>query len=431
MRTVIAGEGARRGTSHLERVDQFRPHQHPREALLRRVREDGAVQPDRRSEPARASATSASTPRRARRSTRRHRQGLRDPQGRVRARHRRRARQRCSPEPPTRSTSTSSWSSTRSTRSSSTAPTTSLPRNGPPSPTCCSSRRWSRPNKVAIARFVMRSKQYVAALRPRDGRLTLSMMVYEDEVNSATEIPEFDALDDIAVTDRELAMAEQLIDSLSAPFEPDRFHDSYREELLDLIHAKSDGVEIVSAPLEAPSDDTVIDLMAALEASVSAAKEARGRHPTALAEAETIPERSATARKATAKATSRKATAKKPRRARPRRPRPGRRRRRPRRPPGGATGQEGHPGEEGRCHQAHRQEGRRAGPQVGLISTAGSRAARVGDEGHIGRGRRPHAHADEPRQGALSRRRVHQVRGDRLLRPDRARRCSTTPPVAA
>jgi len=167
-------------------------------------------------------------------------------------------------------------------------------------------------NKVAIARFVMRSKQYVAALRPRDGRLTLSMMVYEDEVNSATEIPEFDALDDISVTDRELAMAEQLIDSLSAPFEPDRFHDSYREELLDLIHAKSDGVEIVSAPLEAPSDDTVIDLMAALEASVSAAKEARGRHPTAMAEEETSSERSATARKATAKATSRKATAKKP-----------------------------------------------------------------------------------------------------------------------
>jgi DNA end-binding protein Ku len=167
-------------------------------------------------------------------------------------------------------------------------------------------------NKVAIARFVMRSKQYVAALRPRDGRLTLSMMVYEDEVNAATEIPEFDALEDITVTDRELAMAEQLIDSLSAPFEPERFHDSYREELLDLIHAKSDGVEIVSAPLEAPSDDTVIDLMAALEASVSAAKEARGRHPTAMAEEETSSERSAPAHKATAKSTTRKATAKKP-----------------------------------------------------------------------------------------------------------------------
>ncbi len=163
-------------------------------------------------------------------------------------------------------------------------------------------------NKVAIARFVMRSKQYVAALRPRDGRLTLSMMVYEDEVNAATEIPEFDALEDISVTDRELAMAEQLIESLSASFEPDRFHDTYREELLDLIHAKSDGVEIVSAPIEAPSDDTVIDLMAALEASVSAAKEARGRHPTAMADEETSSGRSTSARKST----SRKATAKKP-----------------------------------------------------------------------------------------------------------------------
>src|SRR6476660_2844133 len=106
-------------------------------------------------------------------------------------------------------------------------------------------------------------------------------------------------------------MAEQLIDSLSSPCEPDRFHDTYREELLDLIHAKSDGVEVVSAPLEAPSDDTVIDLLAALEASVSAAKEARGRHPTAMADGDTSSEGSEPAGKATTRST-RKATARKP-----------------------------------------------------------------------------------------------------------------------
>lgn len=134
--------------------------------------------------------------------------------------------------------------------------------------------------KVAIARFVMRAKQYVAVMRPREGRLVLSMMVYEDEINPATEIPEFDQLGDVEISDRELTMAEQLIESLSAEFEPSAFHDGYREELMDLIHAKDAGEERVIAAVEGPEEDKVIDLMAALEASVAAAREARGRHPS-------------------------------------------------------------------------------------------------------------------------------------------------------
>ena len=137
-----------------------------------------------------------------------------------------------------------------------------------------------RAGKVAVARFVMRSKQYVAVMRPRDGHLVLSMMVYEDEINPVAEIPEFDQLEDVDITDKELGMAEQLIDSLSAEWEPDRFHDEYRDELLDLIHAKDAGEERVVAAVEGPAEDTVIDLMAALEASVAAAREARGRHPS-------------------------------------------------------------------------------------------------------------------------------------------------------
>jgi DNA end-binding protein Ku len=140
--------------------------------------------------------------------------------------------------------------------------------------------------KVAVARFVMRSKQYVAIMRPRDGHLVLSMLVYEDEINPASQIPEFDQLGEVEVTPKELAMAQQLIESLSAEWQPDQFHDTYRDELLDLIHAKDAGEERVVAALEAPSDDTVIDLMAALEASVAAAREARGRHPTAQDDAE-------------------------------------------------------------------------------------------------------------------------------------------------
>lgn len=136
-------------------------------------------------------------------------------------------------------------------------------------------------NKVAIARFVMRSKQYVAALRPKDGTLLLSMMVYADEINATSEIVEFDDLDDVTVVEKELAMAEQLIASLSEPFDPELFHDTYREQVLALIDRKAAGEQIVSEITPPPSPDKVVDLIAALEASVAAAKEARGRHPTA------------------------------------------------------------------------------------------------------------------------------------------------------
>ena len=134
--------------------------------------------------------------------------------------------------------------------------------------------------KVAIARFVMRSRQYVAVMRPRHCHLVLSMMVYEDEINPVEQIPEFDQLEDVEVTDKELGMAEQLIESLAAEFQPDRFRDGYRDELLDLIQAKDAGEERVVQTVEGPSGETVVDLMAALEASVAAAREARGRHPS-------------------------------------------------------------------------------------------------------------------------------------------------------
>ena len=135
--------------------------------------------------------------------------------------------------------------------------------------------------RVAVARFVMRSKQFVALMRPVDGRLVLSMMVYADEINDAGEIPEFDDLADIELTDREREMAEQLIDQLAADFEPERYHDTYREELMELINAKASGATPALSGPEAPEDDVVIDLMAALEKSVAAAREARGRHPSA------------------------------------------------------------------------------------------------------------------------------------------------------
>ena len=128
--------------------------------------------------------------------------------------------------------------------------------------------------KVGIAHLVMRTKQYLAAIRPQDGRLVLSTMVYADELNDPGSIPELADVADIEVTDRELAMATQLVESLSTDFEPDRFQDTYREAVLGLIDRKAAGEEVIAAPTEA-EPDRVVDLMAALEASVAAAKESR------------------------------------------------------------------------------------------------------------------------------------------------------------
>jgi DNA end-binding protein Ku len=134
--------------------------------------------------------------------------------------------------------------------------------------------------KVGIAHFVLRTKQYLAAIRPSDGRLLLSTMVYADELNDPATIAELDEVVDVDISDRELAMAAQLVESLATDFEPDRFKDSYREAVLELIEKKAAGEEVV-ASVSQIQPDKVVDLMAALEASVAAAKEARTRHPTA------------------------------------------------------------------------------------------------------------------------------------------------------
>lgn len=168
--------------------------------------------------------------------------------------------------------------------------------------------------KVAVGTFVMRSKQYVAALRPVDGRLMLSTMAFADEVVDPASIDELAELDDIEISKKELAMAEQLVESLSGEFEPDRFRDSYRESVLDLIQKKADG-EVFEAPEPAAEAPQVIDLMAALEASVKAAKDARGRHPAAV---KAVPAKKAPARKAAAEEDEDAEPAKKPARARAR-----------------------------------------------------------------------------------------------------------------
>jgi len=109
----------------------------------------------------------------------------------------------------------------------------------------------------------------------------LSTMAFADEVVDPATIDELGALEDVTLNAKELAMAEQLVESLAGDFEPERFNDSYREQVLDLIAKKAAG-EAFEAPEPAAAAPQVIDLMAALEASVKAAKDARGRHPATV-----------------------------------------------------------------------------------------------------------------------------------------------------
>ena len=125
-------------------------------------------------------------------------------------------------------------------------------------------------NKVAIARVVIRSKEYLTAIRPAGDVLTMETMLFADELIDPGDLDELPD-DDVRATDREVQMAQQLIESLSTDFEPTKYRDEYRERVLDLIERKAAGQE-VAMPAEPEAPAAVPDLMAALEASLAAAK---------------------------------------------------------------------------------------------------------------------------------------------------------------
>jgi DNA end-binding protein Ku len=130
-----------------------------------------------------------------------------------------------------------------------------------------------RSGKVAIARFVFRNKEHLAALRPSDGVLTLTTMRFADEVVPPAELEDVIPEEQPKVAKREVDMAEQLIDSLSADFDPAAYHDEYREQLLALIERKAEGEDVLSAPApEEPKPTGAPDLMSALEESIAAVK---------------------------------------------------------------------------------------------------------------------------------------------------------------
>jgi DNA end-binding protein Ku len=123
--------------------------------------------------------------------------------------------------------------------------------------------------KVAVGRVVMRTKERLVAIRPLDGVLVISTMRYADEViDSSGLIPAAEE----ALSDRELTMARALVESLTVDrFEPDKFRDSYREELLAMIDKKAAG-ETITAPTPSAGEAPVLDLVAALEQSLARAQ---------------------------------------------------------------------------------------------------------------------------------------------------------------
>ena len=125
--------------------------------------------------------------------------------------------------------------------------------------------------RVAIARVVIRSKENLVAIRPRDGVLTMETLLFGDEVVSPDDLGELEGADDAKATKKEVDMARQLIDSLAAEFDPSKYRDEYRETVLDMIERKAEGQEI--AIQETPEEPAEVpDLMAALEASIAQGK---------------------------------------------------------------------------------------------------------------------------------------------------------------
>lgn len=173
--------------------------------------------------------------------------------------------------------------------------------------------------RVGIARVVLRTKQYLCAVRPMGEALALSTMLYADEVRTVDEVEAIPSGKEYEPKPRELEMAKSLVESLAATFEPQKYHDEYRQKVLDLIEKKAEGQEVVREPEEA-RPTKVVDLMAALEASLKAAKkrpaEAKGAgeegerryrvHAAREARGEEEPERAPRHKKPAAKKTAKR-----------------------------------------------------------------------------------------------------------------------------
>jgi DNA end-binding protein Ku len=136
-------------------------------------------------------------------------------------------------------------------------------------------------NKVAIGTLVMRNKEYPVAIRPDDDVLKLETMYFSDEIRSPTkELPELPEASE--VSDREVSMAKLLLESMESEWDPNRYHDTHRQKVEDLVEAKKQGNEIVIGSVEVPTTK-VADLMEVLSASLASVKSGgdQGERPPA------------------------------------------------------------------------------------------------------------------------------------------------------
>jgi DNA end-binding protein Ku len=135
-----------------------------------------------------------------------------------------------------------------------------------------------RTGKVGIGQFVLRTKQYLAAVRPMGRALALSTMLYADEVVDQSELEGLPAAD-AKPREKELHMAEQLVQSLATDFDPKKYKDTFREQVVALLERKAEGEEIVAEPAEEVPRGKVVNLMDALAKSLAAAR--KGEAPQA------------------------------------------------------------------------------------------------------------------------------------------------------
>jgi DNA end-binding protein Ku len=166
--------------------------------------------------------------------------------------------------------------------------------------------------KVAIARVVIRSKEQLVAIRAVGDVLEMATMLFADEVSSPDRLDELPDPKEVKTTKREVDVAKQLIGSLAGDFEPEKYRDTYREDVLALIERKAEGKEIAVQPEAEEEQAPAPDLMSALKASLAAVREhgeraddgGGGGKPRKAA-------KKAPAKKAAAKASAAKASAKK------------------------------------------------------------------------------------------------------------------------
>ncbi|HEX2896019.1 MAG TPA: Ku protein [Marmoricola sp.] len=165
-------------------------------------------------------------------------------------------------------------------------------------------------DRMALVTVSLRNRMSLAVLRVRDDVIVLQTMMWPDEIRKA----DFASVDTTEAKPAEVKMAKMLVETLAGDFEPDEYEDDYRQAVEALVKAKVEGGEVKAAPKERKTGGEVVDLLAALQRSVEAAKSARGEGSGAAPDAEEEPASKRSARSAgrqTAdKAPSRKTAAK-------------------------------------------------------------------------------------------------------------------------